>query len=253
MRKKLVTLLLLGTLLTVAACSGKKAEEPDAGTQPGPSQVENRAQPKVTPGSGNASDSKATPEPKQIAKAYAISDQRTAPETTAVPEPEFALEPMESEYALEELITSITMPEKWYTFSCTKDQVVFYSRGEEYGWLSLFNLTPVEGSSEVDSIIRDLSGAKGIVELIDTREEENVTRYVFVIHRSRYAMGEVEFLAQAGIISEEEALAQEQTELFIAYKVNGDQWWGFSIKSDVFGGDGLLDALEFEITFAEIK
>lgn len=251
MRKKLVTLLLLGMLMTAAACSGKDVADEGA-LSDGPSQVKSTAQPKSTPEPGDISDSKATPELKQTAKANSISDQQAVPESTAVPEPEFALEPMESEYAIEELITSIKMPEKWYTFSCTKDQVVFYSRGEEYGWLSLFKLTPIKGSSEVDSIIRDLSGAKGVVELIDTREEENVTRYVFVIHRSRYAMGEVEFLAQAGIISEEEALAQEQTELFIAYKVNGDQWWGFSIKSDVFGGEGLLDALEFEITFAEI-
>lgn len=253
MRKKLVTFLLLGALLAVTACSGKNAEEPDAGTPSNLSQGENTTLAKTTPEPKNASDSKISPEPKETVKTNAVSGAGSAPEAKVTPEPVSALKPTEREYAVEELITSIKVPKEYYTFSCDKDKVIFYNRGEEYGWLAPYELTPVKGSSEVDSIIRDLSGARGITELIDTREEENVTRYVFVVHRSRYAMAEVELLAQAGIISEEEALAQEQTELFIAYKVNGDQWWGLGIKSDVFGGEGLLDALKFEITFANIK
>lgn len=40
MRKRLVTLLLLGTLMTASACSGKDAAEPDAEGLPGLSQTE---------------------------------------------------------------------------------------------------------------------------------------------------------------------------------------------------------------------
>lgn len=247
----MVTVLMLGMILTVTACSGENAEKPNADMSSGLPQQGNTVQPQTTLEPEDASDPKITPEPEKITQTDAVPSLGEQ-ESKATPGPVSALKPIESEYAMEELITSIKMPKEWYTFSCDKDKVVFYSREEEYGWLAPYKLTPVKGSTEVDSIIRDLSGASDIAELIDTREEENVTRYVFAIHRRRYAMGEVEFLAQAGILSEEEALAQEQTELFIAYKVNGDQWWGFSIKSDVFGGEGLLDALEFEITFSSV-
>ena len=235
MRKKFVTLLLLGTLMIAAACSGKDAadvDEPSGGLP----QAKNTAQPQATPEPKGSSDSKAVPGPEETTKTNTVPEQSAVPESKAT-QVLAAPQSEELEYEVEELIASIKVPEEWYTFSCDKDKVIFYSRGEEYGWLAPYKVTPVKGVSEIDSIIHDLSGASGIVELIDTREEENATRYVFAVHRSRYVMGEVEFLAQ------------ERTELFIAYKVNGAQWWGFGIKSDIFGGEGLLDALEFEIKF----
>ncbi len=252
MRKRLVTLLLLGTLMTASACSGKDAAEPDAEGLPGLSQTESTAPPKATSGPQKEPDATAEQKPEETARTNVISDTSAKPEIKATPQPTAVSGPA-GEYVIEDYIKSIKMPEEWYSFSCEKDQVVFYSRDEEYGWLAPFEITPEKGRSEIECIIGDLSGATGTAELIDTREEENGTRYVFAVHRRRYAMGEVEFLAQAGIISEEEALAQEQTGLFIAYKLNGDRWWGFTIKNDVFGGDGLLNALKFEIVFADIK
>lgn len=252
MRKKLVTLLLMGTLMTAAACSGKDAGEPDAEGLPGLSQTEVTAPPQATSGPQKEPDVTAEQKPGETARTNVISDTSAEPEVKATPEPTAVSGPA-AELAIEDYIKSIKMPEEGYSFSCEKDQIVFYSRDEEYGWLAPYEITTEKGKSEVECIISDLSGATGTAELIDTREEENVTRYVFAVHRRRYAMGEVEFLAQAGIISEEEALAQEQTGLFIAYKLNGGRWWSFTIKNDVFGGDGLLDALKFEIVFKDIK
>lgn len=241
MRKKLAVMLLLGALLTVTACAAGNVEEPGAVADPDRFLVEDMVSPENTP------------EPKETAKADVASAPGSGLESKVVWKATPSPRPAELDYTVEERIAAIKMPQEWYAFSCDRDKVIFYSRGEEYGWLAPYEFTPVKGASEVDSIIHDLSGANGITELIDTREEGNAVRYVFAIHRSRYAMGEVEFLAQAGIISEEEAMAQERTELFIAYKVNGEQWWGFSVKSDIFGGEGLLDALKFEITFVEIN
>lgn len=65
MRKKLVTLLLLGMLMTAAACSGKDVADEGAPSD-GSSQVKSTAQPKSTPEPGDISDSKATPKPKQM-------------------------------------------------------------------------------------------------------------------------------------------------------------------------------------------
>lgn len=250
MRKKLVMLLLLVTLMAAAACSGENAPDPDAAGLPGLSQAGSTPEPKATSvplGAPDLNDGQA--EGERI-PANAVSNTGTTQGLKGTPKPVAASKPS-GEFVIEDCISSIKVPEEWYTFSSEKDKIVFYSRGEGYGWLAPYEITPVKGKSETESIILDLSGATGTAELIDTREEANGTRYVFAVHRRRYAMGEVEVLAQAGIISEEEALAQEQTGLFIAYKLNSGQWWSFTIRDDIFGGDGLLDAMEFEIVFAE--
>lgn len=233
MRKKLVTFLLLGMLMTAAACSGKDAEAVNAGTLPGILSAGNTAQSKATPEPKAASNTKATPEPQNA------TDAQAAPGPT-------------SELVIEDCISSIKMPRPQYTFSCEEDKITFYYNDAEYGWLMPYEVRTWDGISELDMIIRNFAGASNIVNLIDTREEAWGTRYVLVTHMARYHLGEIEFMALAGILSEEEALAQEMTEVAIMYHLNGGQWWCFSTKTDAVDGMGLVDALEFEITFADI-
>lgn len=210
MRKKLVTFLLLGTLMAAAACSGRDAA--DAGALAGDlPQVKNTAQPS------------AAPEPKPT-----------------------------GEVTVGNCVISIKMPNDGYKFFCKDDEITFNYYNWKYGVLFPYEVKAGDGLSELDVIIKNFAGASGIVELIDTHEEEYGTRYVLVIRRERYSLGEIEFLAQAGIISEEKALEQEQTSVAVMYRLNGGQWC-FMTDGDEAGGDGLLDALEFEITFAEIK
>lgn len=211
MRKKLVTLILFGTLITMAACSGRDAA--DAGALAGGLlQAKNTAQPS------------------------------TAPESKPTGEVTFG-----------DCLITIKMPNDGYKISCEDDEITFNYYNWKYGVLFPYEVKAGDGFSELDVIIENFAGASGIVELIDTREEEYGTCYVLVIRRERYSLGEIEFLAQAGILSEEKALEQEQTCVAVMYRLNEGRWWCFMTDGDEAGGDGLLDALKFEITFANIK
>ncbi len=147
-------------------------------------------------------------------------------------------------------LISIQAPTSYYAYSVEEDRVVLSCRGREYGTLSTYDYTVYPDlSEETDSIIRDLSGAGDVTELLDTRQEEAGTRYVFVVHRKRFAYGDIELLTQAGILSEEAALAQEQTEVHIVYHLDGDQWWELYVSGDGLEGGELAEATEFEIQF----
>lgn len=243
MRKKLVILLLLGTLMTAAACSGKDAADVGA-LSGGLSQAKNTAQPSATP----EPQPSATPEPEPSATPEQEPSATPEPEPSATPEQEPT-----GEITVGDCVISIKMPNNGYRFSCEDDKITFNYHNWKYGVLFPYEVKTWDGLSELDVIIRNFEGASGIVELIDTCEEEYGTRYVLVTRRARYSLGEIEFLAQAGILSEERALEQEETSVVVMYRLNGGRWWCYMTDGDEAGGEGLLDALEFEITFADIK